>query len=1083
MKRIISLITAFVILCSYSCFCEEVNNEDVAETTEKLENTTQEIENKPELPNGKIIWVKSDFKGGDGSFEAPYSSITQAQSAVNKLSNEEKQQGVTVMLREGEYTLTSSLEFTSGNSGISAEAPIVYSAYNGEKVVFKGTKTISKSKGKLVTDSAIKDRLNKNAKNKVYEYDLKDCGINDLGKNYYVPIGGNATDQNVSIGTNTNTVMLFYNGISMTNSEYPNSGELYVEEAANVEGDFCVVTADARDKAHMSNWKNLSDATFHYYTKQGYEYFIVPFDNGKVDATAVKYYLPYDKIPKGAQRYMPNKMARYKIVNLIEEIDVAGEWAIDYTNRKLYFYAPSETLGDIELAMLNKPVLNIDGASNITFKGITFGYARNNGVSITNSTNIVLDGCEVTGLGADGIEIMKSTNITVKNCKISDIFESGIRLENNGNRVGYKSSGIMIECNDVFDTAKVHMTTGAIELKDTINAKIINNRVHNCTFIGINLETNGNIGTVIENNEAYDTTRRGLDASAIYCPTMANWGTSISNNYVHDIIRYTKQQSPVSGIYLDADGTGLKVRNNIVQNISSYGFHFNGGDCNVLENNIVISAGTPIFYSSNLTAGFDSSSTDSILEYFYGPSKEYLAIFPELGKLIQDKGKGKEVYALPKYNTLRNNISMLCGSNPLIYGHVSEFGEVIENNTRYTDMSWVDFKDIDNYDLSFTENSKVFEEIPDFKVIDFNSMGLKENIEVEAPTLVAPYNGEENVDISNSVLKWKGNYHNKYRLIVARDANFDAKVLDEIVVGNTYAPTTLKYGNRTYYWKVIPVKESKSDIITEKESEVFTFRTLDEQELDKAELRSLLKQIGKDYAEFEGYSTEAVENMKVAYNYATDVNNSATAKQVNVLLATEKLKKALSELYSSVSTNEIKINDFVADTDNWLAPEGTILDGKQVTFPVNAPTRFAIYKGHKFKSGDMLHFKGIFNYTNWQMFGFQTSSTNRFSSDISYVTIVRDGGYEIQRYNYDETGKLTGGIIANYPNYYTTAGEEMDIKMGFMEVHNGTRFVMEVNGRTVFDHVDTTDLAITDNMYFGMHDGSFQSMSVMAVEE
>lgn len=1079
LKKILSILICLCISASFSAFAE---NDQASLNQEKAQEEAN-ASVPADIPDGKVIWVDSSFKGGNGSFEAPYSSISTAQSAASKLSAAEKAEGVTVMIRGGEYELSKGLDFGSGDSGVSSSAPIVYSAYNNEQVVIKGTKKIPASRGKRVTDAATLERIKENVRTKVYEYNLKDCGINDLGKNYYVQINNGTADDATSQGHNTNTIALFYNGEEMTNSVYPNSGELFVEADAVIEGEYCVVTADSSDKARMKNWKNVSDATFMYFTKQGYEYYILPLTGGKVDSQSGKYYFLNSYAPQAATRYRPNTMARYKVVNLLEEIDVAGEWAIDYTNKKLYFYAPSEKLGDIELSMLNAPVLNIDGASNLTFKGITFGYARGAGINITNSSNITIDGCEVTCVGSDGVEITQSQNITVKNCEISHTFECGIMLNSNGKIADYKKSGILIENNDIFDTSKIAQMRGAVEIINTINAKVVNNRVHNCPAIGISLQNGGGVGTVLENNECYDTTRVGIDLSAIYCPMNSNWGTEISNNYVHDIIRYTKQYSPVTGIYLDADGSGLTIKNNIVQNVSSYGFHFNGGDCNVLENNIIINAQTPIMYSSNQTAGFDSSSADSTLDYFGGPSKAYSEAFPSLLKIIDDKGKGKDVYSLPKYNVLKNNVSMDCKASHLIYGQVEEYADEMGENPIYKTTDSFDFKDEDGYDMTFTENSKIFSELPDFKTIDFEEMGLKEKKKMEKPELIAPYNGERDVDISNSVLKWNGEYHNKYRVMIALDKSFDTMVLDETVVGTTLAPETLKYGNRTYYWKVIPVKESKSDEDTSAESEVYSFVTLNKETVDKTELRSLIKSVGKGYEDFDGYSEEAIEKMNEAYASAQAVSDSDNVKQVNVRTAVKKLKNALTELYDSIPQNKISINKFIADKNNWVLPEGTIADGTQIMIQENAPTRFAVYKGYKFKSGDMLHFNGVMNYTNWQYFGFQQGISQGFTSDVSYGSVIRDVGFEIQRYNYNENGTLSGGILGNYTNGYTTSGAPNDMEMGFMEVHNGMRLVMRVNGFTVFDHVDKSDLAISDGMYFTMYDGSFKALGVTGIEE
>ena len=40
---------------------------------------------------------------------------------------------------------------------------------------------------------------------------------------------------------------------------------------------------------------------------------------------------------------------------------------------------------------------------------------------------------------------------------------------------------------------------------------------------------------------------------------------------------------------------------------------------------------------------------------------------------------------------------------------------------------------------------------------------------------------------------------------------------------------------------------------------------------------------------------------------------------------------------------------------------------------------------------------------------------------------------------------------------------------------------MKVNGKTVVEYLDKTELAVTDGVYFGMHDGSFSPIGVLPV--
>ena len=98
------------------------------------------------------------------------------------------------------------------------------------------------------------------------------------------------------------------------------------------------------------------------------------------------------------------------------------------------------------------------------------------------------------------------------------------------------------------------------------------------------------------------------------------------------------------------------------------------------------------------------------------------------------------------------------------------------------------------------------------------------------------------------------------------------------------------------------------------------------------------------------------------------------------------------------------------------------------------------------------------------------------------MNIMRASGFEIQRRNYNDDGNLSGGVVANFENNGDiVTGEPNDFELGINEVHNGILFTMKVNGKTVVEYLDKTELAVTDGVYFGMHDGSFSPMGVLPV--
>lgn len=1054
----------------------ETNDTDTAESAESAESTDEK------LPNGTIIWVKSGSKGGNGSKDAPFGNIETAKNMVLSLSAEQRKNGVTVMIREGEYAMSSSLEFEKADSG-TAEAPIVYSAYNNEKVVIHGGVNVNKSEFKKVTDKTVLNRLDKSVRESVYEVDLKKSKYSDLGKNY-CNFEANAA-QEYSNGQNSNSIMLFYKDSMMQNAVYPNSGEKFARSMPVIENGGLRFYVDETEKSKLAEWEkaDLRDAVLKYITKTGYGWYVTSMEGSAIDSKTNSVWLPPKRyVAPGVDSI--NNMARYWVYNLIEELDMPGEWAIDYANKRLYFLPPGGTVQDLRMSMLNKPLISLNEASYITFKGLTVGYTRNNGFNLKNCKNIVIDGCTVKGIGEIGVYMTgtECTNNTVKNGIITETGSHAVSIYGTGTSgKKYVPSENRVENCDISDTSNFAKMAFSVTFDWSPGTRIVHNRIHNTPSIAINVIFS--IGSTIDYNEIYDVCRQALDYGAIYAPSDMSWGTSVSHNYIHDVIRYTQQGSPVNGIYLDSWGSGYICEGNIIKNVTTYGFHCNGSNSNSIHDNIIINAGTPIHVRDYSLTGWIAPNPGGLASRIGWPNETYKELFPSLEGYFERLNTEYSNYSLPKNNEIYNNIAIGCLNNWAMDANTEVYAKKFENNLIFKKEEEVfNFKASDDFNMTFTKDSPIYDTIKNFEEIDFSAMGLTTQKDLIVPELISPADGAVDVDVRNSELAWLGGEHGRFRVIAALDKNFDSVVLDKTVVGTKVSTETFKYGNVNYYWKVMPVRQSKADKHMEIVSKVHKFTSRAEEELNKSALSRAVRDIGSGFKSFDGYSQEAIERATKAYDRAKLILNSDSVHQRDVRSATIELQKAKEALYASLSTIYVNIDSCIKDTENWKVPEGTIVDGTQIMFPKNAKTRYAIYTGRKFQCGETLRFKGVVNYTNWQGFGFWANPNDRFENSPSLINIMRASGFEIQRRNYNDDGNLSGGIVANFENNGDiVTGEPTDFELGINEVHNGILFTMKVNGKTVVEYLDKTELAVTDGVYFGMHDASFSPMGVLPV--
>ena len=87
-------------------------------------------------PHGRDTW--SGKRANPGESDGPFATVARARDAVRALNQKQKERRpLRIVLRGGTYYLDSPLEFTAVDSG-TEQAPIVYTAAPGERVVLSG---------------------------------------------------------------------------------------------------------------------------------------------------------------------------------------------------------------------------------------------------------------------------------------------------------------------------------------------------------------------------------------------------------------------------------------------------------------------------------------------------------------------------------------------------------------------------------------------------------------------------------------------------------------------------------------------------------------------------------------------------------------------------------------------------------------------------------------------------------------------------------------------------------------------------------------------------------------------------------
>jgi parallel beta-helix repeat protein len=278
--------------------------------------------------------------------------------------------------------------------------------------------------------------------------------------------------------------------------------------------------------------------------------------------------------------------------NTLSELDAPGEYYVDRTADKVYFYAPDGTDPNSLLVEGSTRSVGLT-VSGSTVRNVAFRHQQDYGLQITGQTTV--EDCIFEGIGSeDGGAALRAT-WGVKNAHVSNnVFANNTNTAINWNESPYSGGTSYIDHNVLLETGTVDGYGGegawkaaGIVVSNATNLHIEHNRIDGTGYAGIILGSDGNFAEYNVIDNAMSTLN---DGAAIY--TNCSYST-IRNN----IIRDTKGGMESSGWWATlAHGIWPEFLND---------FHDN-----VIEGNTVIGSGG---YGLFLVNNFDNTVVDNVL--------------------------------------------------------------------------------------------------------------------------------------------------------------------------------------------------------------------------------------------------------------------------------------------------------------------------------------------------------------------------------------------------------------------------------------------------------------------------------------
>ena len=563
----------------------------------------------------------------DGSIDKPLKSL---KGAVEYIENNKDRLGtsVNVLFHEGKYNISSTTEITGDAFG----GTVTFMPYNNEKVVFSGAAELAPNKFSKVENAEILQKLPQKARGKVMQFNLENAGVLYSLDDSTIPY-------------------MYVNDIMKTTARYPNEGHLKASKANGTKSFEC-------DDEKALKWGNAKD--LRVVASSGATYFWYPL-KASVEGAVIT-----------ADRTV-RKNAEFWAENLLEELDMPGEYFTDRENNILYYYPDSDMQNtEIEITSMMSAAVRIKGAANVTFDGLEFDKFGSEVFSITNSENIIIKNCVIKYSQGDNTLYFSGCNSKITDnyfygCANAVITFHGGELKTLKRGNVEVSNNRISMCGFYGRNSIISSGSAATQITSDFGNKIENNIIQDCmTFMGISCNAND---YTINGNEIINQGYYIGDGGAIYMGrSNTKYGTEAAYNYIHDGHKGDSNYF-YCGLYSD-DGYGNSYFHHNVVSDMYMGMILNSGmNCRFNNNLMINNTASPSGISRMASWSPDSGARDTGMSSTFLNEVEMLLKRTSYGNVVAEHYPylkdtlSRKPYFAPWDTEITGNVSINCGGS------------------------------------------------------------------------------------------------------------------------------------------------------------------------------------------------------------------------------------------------------------------------------------------------------------------------------------------------------------------------------------------------------------------------------------